>query len=80
MAHTINTNAAATQAASSLNDNNKFLQKSLARLSTGKRIINPAADAGRPAVSMKLGAAISRTKPAIDNIHHSHAIGVVQDG
>lgn len=80
MALTINTNAAAQGAARSLSENNKFLQKSLSRLSSGKRIISPADDAGGLAVSMKLGAAISRTKSAIANIQNSLSFGEVQDG
>jgi len=80
MALTINTNTAAQAAARSLTDNNKFLQKSLSRLSSGKRIISPADDAGGLAVSMKLGAAISRTKSAISNIQNSLSFSEVQDG
>jgi len=80
MALTINTNAAAQGAARSLSENNKFLQKSLSRLSSGKRIISPADDAGGLAVSMKLGAAISRTKSAIANIQNSVSFSEVQDG
>lgn len=80
MALTINTNQAATAASRSLNSNNKHLQKSLSRLSSGKRIISPADDAGGLAVSMKLGAAISRTKAAISNIQNSLSFSEVQDG
>jgi flagellin len=80
MALTINTNTAATSAANSLNTNNKYLQKSLARLSSGRRITSPADDAGGLAVSMKLSASINRTKSAIANIQNAISFGDVQDG
>ena len=80
MALTINTNTAATAASASLNKNNSHLQKSLARLSSGRRIITPADDAGGLAVSMKLGASINRTKAAIANIQNAVSFGDVQDG
>jgi flagellin len=80
MALTINTNTAATNAAASLNKNNSNLQKSLARLSSGRRITSPADDAGGLAVSMKLSASINRTKSAISNIQNAMSFGDVQDG
>ena len=80
MALTINTNTAATAASASLNKNNQHLQKSLARLSSGRRIITPADDAGGLAVSMKLTASINRTKAAIANIQNAVSFGDVQDG
>jgi len=80
MALTINTNLAATAASASLNTNNSHLQKSLARLSSGRRIISPADDAGGLAVSMKLSASINRTKSAIANIQNALSYGDVQDG
>ena len=80
MALTINSNPAATAASRSLNTNNNQLQKSLSRLSSGKRIISPADDAGGLAGSMKLGASISRTKAAIANIQNSLSFAEVQDG
>ena len=80
MALTINTNTAATNAANSLNQNNTHLQKSLSRLSSGRRITTPADDAGGLAVSMKLGASINRTKAAIANIQNAVSFGDVQDG
>jgi flagellin len=80
MALTINTNTAATNAAASLNKNNSNLQKSLARLSSGRRIISPADDAGGLAVSMKLSASINRTSASIANIQNAMSFGDVQDG
>ena len=56
------------RASFNLTANNKNLQTSLTRLSSGKRITKPADDAGGLAVSMKLSSSISRTKAAISNI------------
>ena len=76
----INTNPAAIRASFNLTENNKQLQQSLTRLSSGKRITKPADDAGGLAVSMKLTSSISRTKAAISNIQNSLSFGEVQDG
>jgi len=80
MSLTINTNPAAIRASFNLTENNKQLQQSLTRLSSGKRITKPADDAGGLAVSMKLTSSISRTKAAISNIQNSLSFGEVQDG
>jgi flagellin len=58
---TINTNMAASRASYFLSKNNDALQKSLDRLSSGKKITQPADDAGGLAVSMKM-------KGNIDNL------------
>ena len=80
MSLTINTNPAAIRASFNLAKNNKNLQESLTRLSSGKRITKPADDAGGLAVSMKLTASINRTRAAISNIQNSLSFGEVQDG
>ena len=80
MSLTINTNPAAIRATFNLTENNKQLQQSLTRLSSGKRITKPADDAGGLAVSMKLTSSINRTKAAISNIQNSLSFGEVQDG
>ena len=80
MSLTIKTNPAAIRASFNLTENNKQLQQSLTRLSSGKRITKPADDAGGLAVSMKLSSSISRTKAAISNIQNSLSFGEVQDG
>ena len=59
MSLTINTNTAAIQASFNLTKNNKNLQASLNRLSSGKRITKPSDDAGGLAVSMNLSSSIS---------------------
>ena len=54
MGISINTNVAATRAGMFLATNHANLQKSLDRLSSGRRITQPADDAGGLAVPMKL--------------------------
>ncbi len=61
MGLTINTNETASNAARFLNNTHAALEKSLNRLSSGKRINNPADDAGGLAVSVKMQATIKRT-------------------
>ena len=76
----INTNSAAIGAAYNLSNSNAMLQKSLARLSSGSRIVNPADDAGGLAVSMKLEAAVKRTGAAGTNVANATSFLQVQDG
>ena len=57
---TINTNATAATASMHLSRNTEALRKSLTRLSSGSRIVQPVDDAGGLAVSMKLESAITR--------------------
>ena len=64
----INTNTSATVASMNLNSNNTMLQKSLARLSSGSKIVTPADDASGLAVSMKLESAIKRTDATANNV------------
>ena len=80
MGLTINTNPAAIRASFNLAKNHQQLQQSLTRLSSGKRIIKPADDAGGLAVSMKLNASISRMNASIANIQNAKSFGEVQDG
>ena len=80
MSLTINTNSAAITAAYNLGKNNAKLQKSLARLSSGSRITSPSDDAGGLAVSMKLNAAINRTRAAVTNSQNARSFAEVQDG
>jgi len=80
MAITINTNTAASFAASGLNSSNNMLQQSLNRLSSGKKIISPADDAGGLAVSMKMEAAIKRTGAVQTGVGNSKSFLQTQDG
>jgi flagellin len=80
MSLTINTNAAAVTASYNLSRNNAALQKSLSRLSSGKRIVQTSDDAGGLAVSMKLNAQISRMQGVSNNIQNAVSYLDVQDG
>ncbi len=80
MSVVINTNFAATVAANNLASSNSALQKSLNRLSSGSKIVNPADDAGGLAVSMKLSAAAKRSGAAASNIANSVSFLQSQDG
>lgn len=76
----INTNSAATLASNNLAASNAMLQKSLTRLSSGKKIVDPSDDAGGLAVSMKLTATINRTKAVHTNIANAMSFLQTQDG
>src|SRR5688572_2215224 len=76
----INSNFAATLAANNLSASNHHLQRSLNRLSSGSRIVNPADDAGGLAVSMKLSATARRQGAAASNLGNSVSYLQAQDG
>jgi len=80
MSVVINSNYAATVAANNLSASNAMLQKSLNRLSSGSKIVNPSDDAGGLAVSMKLSAAATRSGAAVSNIGNSVSFLQSQDG
>ena len=80
MSVVINTNTAATNASSNLSRNNAMLQKSMARLSSGSKIVSPADDAGGLAVSMRMTAAIKRTDAANTNLANAVSFLQTQDG
>src|SRR3954466_6093207 len=71
MSVVINTNFAAIVASNNLATSNDMLQRSMNRLSSGSKIVNPADDAGGLAVSMKLSAAAKRSGAAASNIGNS---------
>jgi len=76
----INTNSAATMAANNLATSNGLLQRSLNRLSSGSKIVNPADDAGGLAVSMKLTAAARRQGATNANLGNAVSFLQSQDG
>ncbi len=80
MSVVINTNSAANIASNNLAASNGNLQKSLNRLSSGSKIVNPSDDAGGLAVSMKLSAAAKRQGAAEANIGNSVSLLQTQDG
>ena len=76
----LNSNASATQASLHLSRNNVNLQKSIARLSSGKRVEKPSDDAGGMAVAMKLESQVMRSSAAMQNILNAISLLEVQDG
>lgn len=77
---TINTNMAASRASYFLSKNNDALQRSLDRLSSGKKITQPSDDAGGLAVSMKMQGSIDNLKGAANNVANAISFLQVQDG
>jgi flagellin len=80
MSVVINTNYSATVASNNLAASNAMLQKSLNRLSSGSKIVNPSDDAGGLAVSMKLSAAAVRQGAVANNIGNATSLLQTQDG
>ena len=80
MSVTINTNYAAMAAANNLGLSQSMLQRSLNRLSSGSRIVNPSDDAGGVAVSMRLSANAKRSASAETNISNAISLLQNQDG
>jgi len=76
----INTNISALNAATQLSQNSTNLSASLARLSSGSKIVNPSDDSAGLAVSMKLGATIARTNAAQNNVNNAISFNQTQDG
>ena len=79
MGISINTNVAATRAGMYLGANHANLQKSLDRLSSGRRITEPADDAGGLAVSMKLEHTGKVLQGVANNISNAISLMQVQD-
>src|SRR5690606_26984755 len=80
MSVVINSNYAATVASNNLASSSANLQRSLNRLSSGSKIVNPADDAGGMAVSMRLAAAAKRSGAAATNVANSVSLLQTQDG
>ncbi len=76
----INTNTHAMAAASNLSTSESMLSKSLARLSSGSKIVNPADDAAGLAVSMRLDAQVQRITAAKANVGNAISFTQTQDG
>jgi len=76
----INTNTSAQSSAALLGQSSTMLAKSLARLSSGSKIVSPADDSAGLAVSMKLNAQISRTNAAQSNVGNAISFNQTQDG
>ena len=80
MSVVLNTNYSATMAANNLASSSSMLQKSLNRLSSGSKIVNPSDDAGGLAVSMKLTATAKRQGAVNNNIGNAVSLLQTQDG
>jgi len=76
----INTNTHAMSAASNLSTSESMLSKSLARLSSGSKIVNPADDAAGMAVAMRLDAQVQRLNAAKSNVGNAISFTQTQDG
>ena len=76
----INTNIQAIAAARNLNASQEMLGRSLSRLSSGSKIVNPSDDAAGLAVSEKLDAQGRRVKAAITNVQNAVSYVQTADG
>ena len=76
----INTNTHAQAAATNLQTSSDMLAKSLARLSSGSKIVSPADDAAGLAVSMRLDAQVQRLTAARANVGNAVSFTQTQDG
>lgn len=76
----INTNIQAIAGARNLNHSQEMLGRSLARLSSGSKIVNPSDDAAGLAVSEKLDAQGRRVKAATTNVQNAVSYVQTADG
>ncbi len=76
----INTNIQALAAASNLQASQDMLAKSLSRLSSGSKIVNPSDDAAGVAVAARLDSQIKRTAAANTNVVNAISFTQTQDG
>ena len=76
----INTNVSAQSSARLLTESQRLLSRSLARLSSGSKIISPEDDAGGLAVSIRFDAQINRNSAAKANVQNAISFSQTQDG
>jgi flagellin len=76
----INTNTQAQAAASNLQNSQAMLAKSLSRLSSGSKIVDPSDDAAGLAVASRLDAQIQRTGAARSNVGNAISFTQTQEG
>lgn len=76
----INTNTSAQSSARLLAESSSKLSKSLARLSSGSKIISPEDDAAGAAVSLRFDAQVARIKAANSNVGNAVSFSQTQDG
>lgn len=76
----INTNTSAQSSARMLSESSTALSKSLARLSSGSKLISPEDDAAGLAVSMRFDAQVNRIGAASSNVNNAISLAQTQDG
>jgi len=76
----INTNISAQSSTRLLAESSSMLSKSLARLSSGSRLVSPEDDAAGMAVSMRFDAQINRLSAAKTNVTNAISLSQTQDG
>src|SRR5580765_361389 len=76
----INTNISAQVSAHNLENSQSMLTKSLARLSSGSKIVNPSDDAAGLAVAYRLDAQVQRLNAAKSNVGNAISFTQTQDG
>lgn len=76
----INTNTSAQVSANNLQTSSAALARSLARLSSGSKIINPSDDAAGLAVAARLDAQVQRLSAANSNVGNAISFTQTQDG
>src|ERR1700761_6489925 len=76
----INTNIAAQTAANNLNTSTNMLNESLARLSSGSKIVSPADDPAGLAESLSFAAQINKNNAANANVGNAISFLQTQDG
>jgi len=76
----INTNISALTSANNLNNSTNALNESLARLSSGSKIVNPSDDPAGLAESISLNAQINQTGAANSNVSNAVSFAQTPDG
>ena len=76
----INTNTSAQSSVRLLSESSAMLAKSLARLSSGSKIVSPEDDAAGLAVSTRFDAQINRISAANNNVGNATSFNQTQDG
>ncbi|MCX6869034.1 MAG: flagellin [Verrucomicrobia bacterium] len=76
----IKTNISALTASRNLSENHDALSRSLGRLSSGSKLVNPSDNAAGFAVSSRFDAQINRIQAASDNIGNALSFSQTQDG
>ena len=76
----INSNIEAQRTAGNLQRSQEAMQRSLSRLSSGSKIVNPSDDAAGVAVSSRLESELRRMESVMNNLSHATSFTQTQDG